>query len=215
MNTVQDAVRDKGLEIFRQMEAGPPEIFDTRTWSGILMNLAMKDPELKVRLFRFVDVLPALTTPEQVVGHIREYFLDGGDRVPKLLRRLLGGIETGLAASITAELVRKNIIAFSRTFIAGESPEDGARRELREETGYAPGDLEHIGFLHADPAIQGNTLHMLVARDCQPAGPTDQDDGEDVHVRLFDVEQVRAMARDGRIRHALAVAVWHYVESTL
>ena len=127
MNTVQDAVRDKGLEIFRQMEAGPPEIFDTRTWSGILMNLAMKDPELKVRLFRFVDVLPALTTPEQVVGHIREYFLDGGDRVPKLLRRLLGGIETGLAASITAELVRKNIIAFSRTFIAGESPEEALR----------------------------------------------------------------------------------------
>ena len=101
------------------------------------------------------------------------------------------------------------------TLDAGESPEDGARRELREETGYAPGDLEHIGFLHADPAIQGNTLHILVARDCQPAGPADQDDGEDVHVRLFDVEQVRAMARDGRIRHALAVAVWHYVESTL
>ena len=34
MNFLQDAIRDKGLEIFRLMEAGPPEIFDTHTWSG-------------------------------------------------------------------------------------------------------------------------------------------------------------------------------------
>ena len=57
------------------------------------MDLAMSDPGLKVRLFRFVDVLPTLATPEQIVAHIREYFLDEGNNVPPLLKRLLAGVE--------------------------------------------------------------------------------------------------------------------------
>ncbi len=123
MDNVQDAIREKGLEIFRLMEAGPPEIFDTGRWAGRLMDLAMADPDLKVRLFRFVDVLPALTTPEEVIGHIREYFLDPGSPVHPLMRKLLRGIDSPLTAGIAAELVRRNITAFSHTFIAGESPE--------------------------------------------------------------------------------------------
>ncbi len=101
------------------------------------------------------------------------------------------------------------------TLEPGEAPEDGARRELREETGYAPATLEQVASLYADPAIQDNRLHVLVARGCRPAHPTEQDDGEDVHVRLFRPEEVRAMARDGRIHHALAVAVWHMVDGRL
>ncbi len=98
------------------------------------------------------------------------------------------------------------------TLEPGEAPEDGARRELREETGYAPATLERVASLYADPAIQDNRLHVLVARGCRPSHPTEQDDGEDVHVRLVSPEEVRAMARDGRIQHALAVAVWHMVD---
>jgi RHH-type proline utilization regulon transcriptional repressor/proline dehydrogenase/delta 1-pyrroline-5-carboxylate dehydrogenase len=124
MNTGQDAIREKGLEIFRLMDEGAPEVFDTGKWIGRLMNHAMADPDLKVRLFRFVDVLPALKTPEQVASHIREYFLEEGAHLPALLKKLLAGVESGLAAGLAAELVRKNIIAFSRTFIAGATPEE-------------------------------------------------------------------------------------------
>ena len=127
MDAQQDAIRKKGLEIFRLMEVGPPEVFDTGRWAGKLMSLAMADTDLKVRLFRFVDVLPTLTTPEQVVSHIREYFLDPDSPVPPLMKRLLRGVASPLTAGLAAGLVRKNIVAFSRTFIAGESPQEALR----------------------------------------------------------------------------------------
>lgn len=124
METLQNAIRTKGEEIFRLMEAEPPEIFDTGRWAGKLMGLAMADPDLKVRLFRFVDVLPTLADPEQVISHIREYFFDAGSPVPPLLKRLLRGIDSPLTAGIAAGLVRRNIAALARTFIAGGSPEE-------------------------------------------------------------------------------------------
>lgn len=99
------------------------------------------------------------------------------------------------------------------TLDPGEAPEDGGRRELREETGYVPGTLERVASLHPDPAIQGNVLHVLAARDCRLAGPSDQDDGEDVHTRVVSPDEVRGMIADGRIHHALAVAVWYVMET--
>ncbi|MCM2359692.1 MAG: proline dehydrogenase family protein [Geobacteraceae bacterium] len=120
---MEQEIRNRGLEIFRLMEAAPPAVFDRKRWAGMLMELAMADPDLKVRLFRFVDVLPTLTTTELVASHIREYFLEEGSRVPPLLRRLLAGVESGVTAGITAQLVKRNIVSISRTFIAGESPE--------------------------------------------------------------------------------------------
>lgn len=121
MGTVEVEIRAQGEEVFRLMEAGSPSVFDRKRWAGKLMDLAMSDPGLKVRLFRFVDVLPALATPEQIAGHLREYFLDEATRFPPLLKRLLAGAESGRTAGIAAALVRRNIVSFSRTFIAGET----------------------------------------------------------------------------------------------
>ena len=125
MGTVENEIRAQGEEVFRLMEAGSPAVFDRKRWTGKLMDLAMSDPELKVRLFRFVDVLPTLATPEQIVAHIREYFLEEGTNVPPLLKRLLAGVESGLTAAIAAGLVRRNIVSFSRAFIAGETTAEG------------------------------------------------------------------------------------------
>jgi len=40
----------------------------------------MRDPVFKTQMFRFVDVLPTLTSPDDVVKHMLEYL--------KMLRRL-------------------------------------------------------------------------------------------------------------------------------
>lgn len=128
MDSPQKAVQAKGEEIFRMMAARPPAVFDRRRWAGMLMNAAMADPELKVRLFRFVDVLPTLASTELLVGHLREYFLEPGVPLPPLIGKLLRGIDSPLLAGVTAELVRKNIVGFSRTFIAGETPAEALPR---------------------------------------------------------------------------------------
>lgn len=131
MENLQSAVIAKGLEIFRLMEKEQPAVFDKRRWAGMLMNAAMTDPELKVRLFRFVDVLPTLKSTELVISHIREYFLDTGSPVPPLIKKLLAGIDSPLTSGIAAGLVKNNIVGFSRIFIAGETAAEAIVR-LRE-----------------------------------------------------------------------------------
>jgi RHH-type proline utilization regulon transcriptional repressor/proline dehydrogenase/delta 1-pyrroline-5-carboxylate dehydrogenase len=127
MNTGKDVVVAKGLEIINLMTEGPPEIFNRRWWAGRLMNMAMENPELKVQLFRFIDALPSLTTSELMAQHLEEYFLAGGYNFPEMMKLLLAGAISGPFTGIAASLIRKNIIAFSGTFIAGETPDKAAR----------------------------------------------------------------------------------------
>ena len=135
MGTVEDEIRAQGQEIFRLMDATPPAVFDRKRWGGMLMDFAMSDPDLKVRIFRFVDVLPALATLEEIVAHLREYFLDDAARVPPLFKKLLSGVQSNLTAAIAARLVRRNIISFSRIFIAGETAAEAlpALKRLSQE----------------------------------------------------------------------------------
>src|SRR5437762_13297404 len=42
----------------------------------LLMKWGMRDERLKAQLFRFIDVLPVLSTPRQVNAHLREYLGD-------------------------------------------------------------------------------------------------------------------------------------------
>ena len=90
----------------------------------------------------------------------------------------------------------------------GESPADGARRELHEETGYEPADIQVIGEVFADPALQDNRLHVVAARGCRRVASPHQDESEDVRIRLVTPEELRGLLRDGGIRHALALTTW-------
>lgn len=119
----QGRIEQKGREIFRLMKE-TPAVFDKRRWTGELMNLAMADPGLKVQLFRFIDVFPTLTTTELLIRHLREYFLVEEAHLPLAMRMLLTGAVIPPLAGVAAPLVRRNILAFSRLFLAGSSPED-------------------------------------------------------------------------------------------
>jgi RHH-type proline utilization regulon transcriptional repressor/proline dehydrogenase/delta 1-pyrroline-5-carboxylate dehydrogenase len=82
--STRDPVVEKGMEIFERMGGERPSVFDRKSLSGRIMEAAMKDPDRKVRLFRFVDVFPTLTTSDLVTEHIREYFLDESAALPPL-----------------------------------------------------------------------------------------------------------------------------------
>jgi len=126
----QEKILKKGREIFRLMEAEPPALFDRRHWMGELINLVTQDPGLKVRLFRFIDVFPTLSTAEMVAEHLKEYFPDQEIRLPAFLKALLAGAASGPASGISAALLRRNIRLASQVFIAGESPL-GALKSLK------------------------------------------------------------------------------------
>ncbi len=53
---------------------------------------------------------------------------------------------------------------------AGESPEEGAARELLEETGCKAGTLVHLGTMSPNPALFSNRFHVFLAEDLTAAG---------------------------------------------
>lgn len=98
---------------------------------------------------------------------------------------------------------------------AGESPEAGVRRELFEESGYSGGDCIKLGELHPNPAIQNNRCHIYLLRGVRKTGDGEPDEHESLTVGLFALEEVYAMARDGRIQHGIVPAALFYLKMHL
>lgn len=88
---------------------------------------------------------------------------------------------------------------------SGEEHEQAARRELREETGYAGGDWTYLGWVQPNPAYQDNRLHQWLARNVRLCAPRRLDDGEDIAVSLASLEEAREEIAQGRMRNSLAL----------
>ncbi|SDN72378.1 NUDIX domain-containing protein [Methylobacterium phyllostachyos] len=81
-----------------------------------------------------------------------------------------------------------------------------ARREMREETGYACADAEIVVTLNADPARYANRMHLVRARVCA-AGPARPEPGEDLDVVRVPRAETLRLARSGAIVGAAHAAM--------
>jgi len=90
-------------------------------------------------------------------------------------------------------------------------PGEGARRELLEETGYRAGEVQLIGAIAPNPAIQDNICHSFVATDLTYEGPPQQDGTEDIEVLQVPLVDIPQMIRAGEIDHALVVVAFCYL----
>ncbi len=88
----------------------------------------------------------------------------------------------------------------------GESPLEGAKRELMEETGYKAGRIIEVGKFYPNPAIQQNTLYCYLATDVEWAGEQDLDESEEIEVVLVPLDELVQMVQQGKLLHALNVA---------
>lgn len=89
---------------------------------------------------------------------------------------------------------------------AGEAPEDAARRELREETGFSAGELVPLGSMNPNPALFRNRVHFFAARSLCRAGGQELDADEFVsYFRVPKAEVVRRMG-SAEYPHALMAA---------
>ncbi|MGH7460841.1 MAG: NUDIX hydrolase [Longimicrobiales bacterium] len=94
----------------------------------------------------------------------------------------------------------------------GEDPLRAGLRELEEETGYQARRSTLLGSVFANPAIQTNRLHLVLAENCEATGSVQQDDGEDVRARLVAEDELKALMLAGTINHALVLAAWQLYE---
>src|SRR4051794_668633 len=86
----QAKIEELGLQIFEIMGAESKSIFNSDYWYGKVMEWSMKNEHFKTQMFRFVDVLPYLTTSAEVTRHLKEYFAEGGEEIPKIFNFGLG-----------------------------------------------------------------------------------------------------------------------------
>jgi 8-oxo-dGTP pyrophosphatase MutT (NUDIX family) len=85
-------------------------------------------------------------------------------------------------------------------------PEEGAARELAEETGYGNGKLVLLGELRPQPALLSNRARIYLATNVQRLAEPNLDAGEDIEVVLIDPHEVPARIRGGEITNAMTVA---------
>jgi 8-oxo-dGTP pyrophosphatase MutT (NUDIX family) len=92
-----------------------------------------------------------------------------------------------------------------------EDPADAAIRELREESGYACGELIHLGQVNPNPALFTNTCYTYLALGCRLVGELIPDPGEDLEVELLAEAEVARRTASGEIDHALVLAAFHWL----
>ncbi|EFL49218.1 delta-1-pyrroline-5-carboxylate dehydrogenase [Solidesulfovibrio fructosivorans JJ]] len=127
---LDEAIRQRGKAFFASIRGESPSIFNKGFWTGKVMDWAMQNEGFKVQLFRFVDVLPYLTTSDNLSRHIEEYFSGGeaGD-IPAVLKwgAEKSGLFGGVAAKLMGKAIRSNIEGMARQFIVGERTKEAVK----------------------------------------------------------------------------------------
>lgn len=90
-----------------------------------------------------------------------------------------------------------------------DSPEEAARRELLEETGYQEESLICLGAVHPNPAIQNNLCYTFLAENVYRAGKQNQDEREDIEVILRPLLDIPRLIREGAITHSLVIVAFY------
>ena len=81
---------------------------------------------------------------------------------------------------------------------SGETPRQGARRELLEEAGYRARTLKPLFEFYPSPGILSEKMHLVEAWDLTPAKGTPDED-ERIEVGIFTLDEVVKMIRSGKI----------------
>lgn len=80
----------------------------------------------------------------------------------------------------------------------GESAEASVRRELLEETGYAPKEMKYLGSYFKDKYINA-TWHAFLATGCEKVREQELEDNEFIDVVLLSVGEFLDSARNGLV----------------
>lgn len=122
---IERTTQEVGRYLFAHLTDQRPSVFERRWWDDRLMSWAMEDESVKVQMFRFVDVLPMLSTSADVVTHLHEYFDEVRTHLPAAVRLGLEAVSpdslVGRALAITA---RRNAMGQARRFIAGTTADE-------------------------------------------------------------------------------------------
>ncbi len=84
-----------------------------------------------------------------------------------------------------------------------ETSEEGAKRELKEETGYSAGKLVHLGSINPNPALMTNHVHIYAAFDLHNFEKQNLDSDEYVNFLKIPQKEVFTKIGSSEYPHAL------------
>jgi RHH-type proline utilization regulon transcriptional repressor/proline dehydrogenase/delta 1-pyrroline-5-carboxylate dehydrogenase len=119
---LENLTKDIGREIFARLDGSSSWLLTPAWWDEQLMEWSMADPAVKVQLFRFIDALPLLRTPDSITRHLREYFTEAQEHLPRWLRWGLPWLPAnGWSGRLLATVARRNAERLAHRFIAGSN----------------------------------------------------------------------------------------------
>jgi ADP-ribose pyrophosphatase len=81
----------------------------------------------------------------------------------------------------------------------GDEPEQAARRELLEETGYAAGRLELLGHYYGSSGISDEAFWVFLATELRDTGSVSREPTEQMELELMPLDRLVAMALAGEV----------------
>ena len=88
---------------------------------------------------------------------------------------------------------------------ADEDPLEGAKRELREETGATARTWRPLGVCHLSNSVTDERAHLYLATDLEHGAQELEGSEGDLALRWLPFEEVLAMCRDGRITDGMSI----------
>ena len=87
------------------------------------------------------------------------------------------------------------------------APQEAAKRELLEETGYTSDEIEQVLEVSDNPTKDTNTIYFFLARNARRVAAQKLDSTENIEVLTVPLAQVESMILDGQIHVTGSVAL--------
>jgi RHH-type proline utilization regulon transcriptional repressor/proline dehydrogenase/delta 1-pyrroline-5-carboxylate dehydrogenase len=160
---IERSTQEIGRHLFDHLGESRASVLDRRWWDDRIMAWAMQDESVKVQMFRFIDVLPMLSTREAVTGHLHEYFHDVRQYLPSAVRLGLAVATPGsIAGRALAIAARRNALGHARRFIAGTNQNEVLAAAMRERKQRRAFTLDVLGEAVTSEAEAENYLRAYV-----------------------------------------------------
>jgi len=84
---------------------------------------------------------------------------------------------------------------------AGETPLQGAKRELAEESGFTSENWRNLGTIFSNPVYQNAKIHHFLAEDIDQTRSTNFDDEEHIVTQFYTLQELKKAAQENKITH--------------
>jgi RHH-type proline utilization regulon transcriptional repressor/proline dehydrogenase/delta 1-pyrroline-5-carboxylate dehydrogenase len=130
-NPSEQEVSELEKRLSREGDGHSAFLLTPEWWQDRMLEWATSDPDFRVKLLRFVDVLPTLRSTRSVADHVRQYFRDGA---PVPIEAATALASTAVFRPVLSQVVRQGVFAMAERFIAGSTPQEAlpVLRKLEE-----------------------------------------------------------------------------------